>query len=300
MRTLVVPGVARPWHVAADADWVYYTEIAAIAAGECNAAVKRVSRAGQNSPEILLSGLQEPGPLFIANNRLYVSDVIPGGSLYAIKLDDSPPTVTELIVDRDFPFDIFVDSDGVLYYTTGAGVERFEPGSGLPTVIHPLEIALGVVLDDTRLYVLSLERDTGSVLRMKKDGSDPEILVSGLIRPFLPVLNEGSLYFAEFSPDVSGDPPDGRIIRIDNVATCGFPCPLTKLAINLNGPRRVAVDSASVYFSEVWGGRIRKVDKLLGGTPTTLASRLEQPMDLALWDGIIYFGELGADVSCCF
>lgn len=295
----LVRDVPRPWRVAADADWVYYTEIAA---GECNASVKRVSRNDLTLVEVLIGGLQDPGPLLLTGNRLYVADIVHNGSIYEVDLISSPPTVTELVTGRENPFDIVVDANGDLYYTTDLGVERFSPGGGEPVVIVSLGFALGLAMDDTFVYVFEREFGVnGQLFRINKlDPASPILLIEGLTNPYLPVLDGTTLYFAEFSPEFAGaTSPNGKIRKVQNVKTCTF-CSAITLVSSLNGPRRVAVDASHVYFSEVWAGAIKKVDKVTGGTPITLATGRTQPMDLAVHDTMLFFAELGPDVTCCF
>ena len=65
---------------------------------------------------------------------------------------------------------------------------------------------------------------------------------------------------------------------------------VTTLASGLDEPRFVAVSGGYVYFTELTGGRIRKID-VQGHDMITLASGLRWPMDIAVSGDYVYFTE---------
>jgi hypothetical protein len=208
--------------------------------------------------------------------------------------------------------------------------------SSIVTLTVNLKRPVGLVMDPYYVYVA--EMDGGRVFRMSKDApiiNDPvnfsppqQDLMTGLSTPYPLVLEDptpdnpadelNTLYFADFNA-ANRDPGKGAIYKLthvdrntglipDTAADCvsgGTAVNCVQLSNSLGWPMLVAIDSSTVYWSEVWSAAVKRVGKVgTVLTPTELAAGtpgdgLITPLGIATDGTYVYFTDLG-DNLCCF
>ena len=230
---------------------------------------------------------------------------------FAIKVEDAGEFGTMVYFTEDGSIENDY-TDGTVWLVQNSLDGTIHEGRILADNLHrPLGLGLG------ETYVYFTEMDGGRVSRVNKFLVDPpqEVLMTGLITPYPPVLDGNELFFAEFN---AGDEAAGKIYKISGVDIdsdllseltpddCGTSAPLscTLLAESLNWPMAVAVDSEYIYWTEIYSSSIKRVGK--NGNPSEvaeLANGTEYEFKTSPWlatdGGYLFFADLG-NAPCCF
>jgi hypothetical protein len=176
-------------------------------------------------------------------------------------------------------------------YDGGPGAEAAEVPSPA-ALAEGLGAPVGLALIGATVY--AADPADGAIVAVPLGGGAATVLATGLGHPTW-LATDGTQLFAS-------DVASGRLLAI---STGGQ---VTPLVTGAGTPGRIVVASGTVYWIDegapnATGGVSDGTGAILsvpaaGGTPVTLASKLNTPHDLAIANGTIFFTEVGPPANC--
>ena len=271
--TTIASGLNHPDAVLIDATHVYWIERGSWP--NSNGTIKKMPKNG-GTATTLASGLNYPqGPSTMDSGNVYFGDPCD-----ILKVGLNGGAVTPLATTGCWsPSALSVDSTGSLFYLDGGSgnprtLDRVSVSGGTVTALAATSSIgrYGTVLDDTYVYwtdeggvAYSTPVPGGAyVYKISKSGGAATTLASGLNAACGIALDSttGVIYVAEAGTWAAGGTYNANSGTIGKLSTTGGA--LTTLTAGLNSPSSIAVDSASIYWSEGNGagtGAIRKMPK---------------------------------------
>ncbi len=158
----------------------------------------------------------------------------------------------------------------------GSGVCQQAPVA----IVSGLTNAYGIAVDDANVYWT--DNNSGTVMKAPKTGGTPQVLASGEPNTQFMALDAAHVYWTD------GYSPGGRIGR---VAKDGGP---VETVASVEGPRALALDTSTVYFTVYGLGSPVMSAPLAGGQATILADAQPNGRGIAVYQGIVYWGNQGA------
>lgn len=147
-------------------------------------------------------------------------------------------------------------------------------------IVSGLTNAYGIAVDDANVFWTGY--DSGRVMKAPKTGGTPQVLASGEPYPQFIALDAAHVYWTD------GYSPGGRVGR---VAKDGGP---VETVVSVEGPRALALDTSTIYFTVYGLGSPVMSAPLAGGQATILADAQPNGRGIAVYQGIVYWGNLGA------
>jgi hypothetical protein len=227
---------------------------------------------------------QQAGPAGVkvdATSVYWVNVVVGSGAIMRAPLRGGSATV--LATAQTASAGIAVDATSVYYLADGA-VRAVPLTGGAPAILAstPYNTPLGgIAVDATRVYWSSgLGR---ALLQIPLGGGTPTTLATAIDATGQTggvALDGSNVYWTE--PGITQS--DGVVRKMPLGGGMA-----TTLASGQRSPIAVAVDAASVYWSDETGGSVMKV-ALGGGSPTALASGQAVPNGIAIDGTYVYWG----------
>jgi hypothetical protein len=208
-----------------------------------------------------------------------------GGTFYGVdKTFRTYITPQVLASGLNGPTDLVVDASNV-YWTEfdGGTVSTTSINSGpvstlASEVTGTVSYPSGIAIDSTNVYWV--ESGRGEIKSVPKGGGMVTTVTSGLNWPSILKLQSGSLYCVELGAIVKVDISSGTTTTLVIWTTPHF----------TGDAGDIAVDATSLYWTDIYGGAIKKVS-INGGIITTLATGLYNPGPIAIDSSNVYWAE---------
>jgi hypothetical protein len=178
---------------------------------------------------------------------------------------------------------MLVDSSGI-YGSDSVSVWVASPNGGAPRILTDTTVSpQAFALQGDTVYVASLGISTGSIVGIPKAGGPNVTLVAGQAHPGSIAADASGIYWSNWG---YGATP-GALMRA-NLDGSDVTTLLASDASNSLSISSVAIDEASVFWTEQATGLVRKMPKS-GGAPQVIAQGLAGPNRITTYAGNVYW-----------
>jgi hypothetical protein len=271
--TLLASGLSNPTGLAADATSVYWTDTAT------GRVLKIASNGSASSPTTLATGMTNPAGIALDSTYVYFSEGGTGSTTIRY-VPKSGGSVTTLVSGLTSVARIAADANN-LYWTdpVGGTIRSMTKNGGTATVLATdPNSPTGIAIDSTNVYWTQMVKP-GNVMAVPLTGGTVLTLGSPTNAPG--VASDGTFVFWTQYAYTAGS------VESNYIGPGAVP---TVLVTNLNSPNDLALDSASVYWTELYSGNVKQMS-IAGGAPITLASGLAEPTAIAQDASSVYWLE---------
>jgi len=230
----------------------------------------------------VLTGIDEPNRMFSVDDYLYFGR--DGNKISRIDLTLATPIIEDVVINIDRQASMLVDGD-FLYFNQygGSKVSKIDLTMPDPPIIDLVSSGLsgpnGIAINGTDLYFSESTADKISKIDLTSSDPVPEDFATGFSFPAGLVIIDEYIYVADIYAD--------EIVKIN----LNDPSDRVELVTGLEGPVGVHSRWDVLYFCELDGDRISKVDVTSSTVEVTLVQDgLPRPSDFAL---------IGTDIYVC-
>jgi hypothetical protein len=175
------------------------------------------------------------------------------------------------------------DGMGSGYVDAGTGIETPPPLGGVQTLAERLDAPTKLVLDGEYLYWVNTSNGShGSVMRVAKNGGQPQVLAVEQVFPVGLVVDAHYVYWTNTGIDAAA----GQVMRVAKIG--GDP---VVLASGINWPSELAGDSGYLYWRDDYKG-LQRIAKCGGVEPELLVASQTLSGAIAIDDTRVYFNDV--------
>ncbi len=275
---VLAAGQSSPWAIALDDTNVYWTT---------DNSVATVPKDKSHAASTLARAQANPAAIAVDDAYVYWTNYDDGTVMRQEKTGDTSPEL--LASNQGRPSGLVVD-DAAVYWvdTTHDRVLKLAKADPTGTIIT---LASGQtspwLLAEDSAFLYWITSRPSAVTRVAKDGSaPPQILAPALDQSYGVAVDDISVYWR----DQAGAGQPGRVMKSSKTGLAMNAAPLQLASTMGEGPRFMAVDATSVYWSSGSNDSGSILSSAKDGThPVTLAVNQAGPRGIAVDDAAVYW-----------